>query len=135
MHISIENCKAVSAIYYGLLGQGYDYYKLEKNGELCSVLERFAAETPVFFAGAKRSTCAVYPYWPRAAMLETASFSINGLDFVGLESYRQRIMTAPNLLEEERSGDFWEWIVQFPAALRQVLSDRGFQAYFEWECT
>lgn len=92
--IAITNNPVISAIYFALLQCGYDYYALERNEEHIRAVEALcqSAVLPPFFSEVKQSTCEVYPYWPRAAMLETASFYLNSEDsgFADFEKYRDR---------------------------------------------
>lgn len=74
--ITISNIPEISAIYFALLQSGYDYYTMERSQNHISYIQEYigAENTTLFFAGVKQNTCEVYPYWPRAAILETASF-------------------------------------------------------------
>lgn len=136
--IQIQNILAISAIYFALLQTGYDFYKYEKSHEVIDMLSNFrdSQNKLGFFCSARQDTCEVYPYWPRASILETAVFYIDFTSFQFREftKFKTHIMSMDNLKKEERNADFWNWIVGFPAALKQVLSDKNFQAYFEWEC-
>ena len=44
-------------------------------------------------------------------------------------------MTAGNIAPNEKENDLWDWISQFPAALKAVLNSVSFQEYFAWEET
>lgn len=136
--LRIENMPAISAIYYGLLQTGYDFYRFERPKALVRQLFAFQSEQRPypFFRAAKQATCQIYPYWPRAAILETASFYADpmGSQFHDLQKFKEAVMSAINLREEERDDALWAWIPGFPAALKQVLLDSAFQAYFQWEC-
>ena len=136
--LRIENMPAISAIYYALLQTGYDFYGFERPEALVRRLSAFQSEQRPypFFRSVRQATCQVYPYWPRAAILETASFYADpmGSQFQDLPKFKEAVMSAGNLREEERDDALWAWIPGFPAALKQVLLDSAFQAYFQWEC-
>ena len=69
----------ISAIYYGLLQSGYDFYSIERSSEHVNALMKFTGKGSAsdFFAGTRQQTCEVYPYWPRAFILEAATFFLN----------------------------------------------------------
>lgn len=128
---------AISAIYYALLCEGYDFFAPEKPPEVTQRLEVFAAEGPQFpfFRGVRRSSCEVYPYWPRAAMLETAAFHLteDGASYMDFSALRTKILSAGNIADAKRGDDLWPWLAEFPAALQAVLDSPDFQAYSRWE--
>ena len=138
-HIQAVNLPKISAIYYALLQCGYDFYAFEKDAGLVKKVETFRVELTdfpnLFFSEAKQNTCEVYPYWPRAAMLESAAFYIdcNNMQFRNFEAYRNYIMSAGNISEAERNQSFWQWLEGFPAALKAVFDSKEFQAYLRWE--
>lgn len=135
--IEISSIPAVSAIYFALLQCGYDYYSFERSAEHTNAIKMFReTDTALeFFSEIKQNTCAVYPYWPRAAMLESATFYIHPdmNDFTDIERYRDFIMSAGNITDDERGLSFWEWIVLFPRELKKVLLSDSFKNYMKWE--
>jgi len=139
MNVSIIHNAKISAMYYGLLLSDYDYYAFGKEPALVATLEAFRARgVPVcgeFFSQARQNTCEVYPFWPRAALLETASFYVDadGARFTDYEAYRSSVMETGNLRADERGEAFWNWIAGFPEALSAVLADAGFREYLAWE--
>lgn len=135
--LQISNIPAISAIYFALLQTGYEYYRIEKTANLIGRLSTFQSTQYrySFFEAVKQTTCEVYPYWPRAAILETASFYIDlkNLQFHDFTKFKTTVMSANNLRDEERSDDLWTWVTAFPKALKQILSGNTFQAYLMWE--
>jgi hypothetical protein len=137
--ISIHNIPEISAIYFALLQCGYDYYSFEKSNDLKETIENFRKEKTdcmvSFFAKIKQNTCDVYPYWPRAAALEKATFFIDcsSIQFKDFDVYQNDIMTASNISEAERNQDFWDWVKDFPSALASILNCNCFQDYLNWE--
>lgn len=83
----------------------------------------------------KQNTCEVYPYWPRAAMLETATFYIDLLQeqFSDFNAYKNSIMSASNISDIERNQLFWDWIRELPHALKSVMQSNSFNRYLQWE--
>ena len=135
---SITNIPAVSAIYFALLQCKYDYYPIERDALLIDKLRSFIISDCGeygFFFDVKQNTCEVYPYWPRAAMLETATFYIDlsREHFVDFNAYKNSIMSAKNISDIERNQLFWDWIIKFPKALKHVLQSNSFSYYFKWE--
>ncbi len=134
--LSLEIRPSVSAIYFALLQTGYEFYIPERDisftKELC---EFFSGNVPAFFRGVKQDTCEAYPYWPRAALLETAVFYLTPTcdDWADFDAFRARVMNAPNLSPKERDNSFWAWIREFPAALHTVLHSPDFAEYLAWE--
>lgn len=135
--VLISNIPEISAIYFALLQCGYDYYAIERSQEHNDTVCSFTGSgaVPPFFRGIKQDTCEVYPYWPRAAILETATFYLSPdyLQFREYDAFHERIMSAGNIADDERDQALWTWIADFPAALSKVLESSAFQCYLEWE--
>ena len=135
--IQISNLPEISAIYYALLQFGYEYYPIERDQAHIDAIGRFAVAgtVPSFFSGVKQDSCQVYPYWPRAFILETASFDLlpDHTKFRNFDTFRGRIMSAGNIADDERDQRLWDWIGGFPEALSKVLSDDSFHRYLNWE--
>ncbi len=136
-HIMITQFPKISAIYYGLLQSGYDYYSMERGPEHIDLLQSYVEKSffPSFFSGARQSTCEVYPYWPRAFIMETASFYLNedNTCYCDFGKFHHGIMSAGNITEKQRDDSLWHWISDFPTALAAVLSNHSFSKYMEWE--
>lgn len=129
----------ISAIYYALLQKGYDYYQPERERGHIRAIEGFIgpeAAVPPFFADVRQTTCQVYPFWPRAALLEEAALHLLAGKEIGENSaFYRRVMSASNLSDVERGPALWRWIVDLPGALEEVLADEGFRRYLQWEQT
>lgn len=134
---SFHQIPPLSAIYYALLQHGYDYYSLERDTAHSSLIEGFVhtQRVPSYFSQVRQTGCAVYPYWPRAAILETAVFSLNAAcdGFADFGSLVRRIEAMPNISPQEKGDDLQAWLSVFPKALRQVMDGDGFQRYLTWE--
>lgn len=135
--MEISSIPAISALYFALLQCGYDYYSFERSAEHVNAIKIFReTDTALgFFSETKQNTCDVYPYWPRAAMLESATFYIRPdmNDFTDIKMYQNFIMSAGNISDAERGPSFWEWIVFFPRELKKVLLSDSFKNYMKWE--
>ena len=135
----IDQFPKISAVYYGLLQSSYDFYTFERSAEHIEKLRAFCrpGSSSGFFAKAKQDTCDVYPYWPRAYIVEAATFFLNdgNTGFRDLDSFRRKIMSACIISEKDRDDSLWDWLNDFPQALDSVLSDSSFTEYFEWEKT
>ena len=135
--ITTARIPEISAIYYALLQSGYGFYSVGRSREKTAPVESYAGveKVPDFFAAAKQNTCEIYPWWPRAAICETAVFYLrpDRLGFDGFEAFFRQIMTAGNISDEERNDSLWSWIRGFPAALSAVMDSPGFLRYLEWE--
>lgn len=128
----IANSK-ISAIYFALLQCGYDFFHIERSKDHINALKRFisAAQCPEFFDEVRQNTCEVYPYWPRAFLLETAAHFIDDASFEyrHFDSFREKIFSASNISNEERGKAFWDWIIRFPDALSSVMHSKRFAEY------
>lgn len=135
--IAISSIPEISAIYFALLQSGYDYYALGRGRDYGVEIEAYIGVTQVspFFTGVKHNTCEVYPYWPRAAILETASFFLSSdhAQFRDFDTFHDWIMDAANIADNERDQGLWDWIADFPTALSEVLNCDAFKNYFKWE--
>ncbi len=137
-NLSIKNNPMISAIYFALLQSGYNYYSFERDTEAVNKLHSFISSGNCkypFFSETRQNSCEVYPYWPRAAMLETATFFIDlsQARFINFEEYKNIVYSAKNISDAERNQKFWNWILQFPSALQQVMQSDCFHRYLEWE--
>lgn len=81
----------------------------------------------MFFAAAKQNTCAAYPYWPRAAILETAALIKDP------EALCKKILSAQNISDIERDQTLFDWLEGFSDALKKVLEHPEFKEYLAWE--
>lgn len=135
--VVISDIHEISAIYYALLQCGYDYYSIEREQKHIAQIKRFVGcgSATDFFSYVKQNSCEVYPYWPRAFMLETACFFLRSghTDFSNFENFQKCIMDTENISKSEKDDVFWKWIKNFPTAIHKVLSDKSFQHYLEWE--
>ena len=133
----ISSIPEISAIYFALLQCGYDFFSIKRSCEHINQIQGFAvAESgPAFFSGVRQNTCEVYPYWPRAAILETASLHLlpECSQFRDYDTFREGIMAADNIADNERGQKLWDWIANFPSALSEVLASEAFHRYLEWE--
>ena len=134
----ITNIPAISAVYFSLLHCGYDFYAIEREAVLKDKLRSFNISDCGeydFFLDVKQNTCEVYPYWPRAAMLEMATFyiDVSRERFINFNAYKKSIMSAKNILDIERNQLFWDWIINFPKALKSILQSDSFSRYLKWE--
>lgn len=135
--IVIKQHPRLSAIYWGLLQSGYDYFSIERNPELTALIESFINQqfSSPFFAQARQSSCEAYHFWPRAFILEAAALCLDydNRGFRNYEMLHNRIMTAPNILDGERDASLWKWISDFPKELASILSTDSFISYSKWE--
>lgn len=135
--ITISNIPEISAIYFALLQCGYDYYTIARSQEHNERIHNFAntESVPPFFYGILQDTCQVYPYWPRAFILEAATFHLQSehSQFQDYDTLRDSIMSAANIADRERDCELWDWITDFPSALSEVLTSHAFHRYLEWE--
>ncbi len=133
--IKICNLPKISAIYYALLQSGYEYYSAERTEEHIEMLQSFILPNyeNSFFNAVKQNSCEVYPYWPRAAILETASFHIDNKEFNNFDALYDSVMSASNISNNERNLDLWKWIDSFPDAITSVMNSPNFKEYLQWE--
>lgn len=135
--MKISSICEISAVYFALLQRGYDYYAMARDEAHVESVRRYANDIAVsdFFRDVRQDTCEVYPYWPRASLLEGAVFYLDaeGTQFNGFDKYREKIMKVGNLSDRERDHRLWKWIIGFPEALRKVMADENFARYLAWE--
>ncbi len=133
----IGNSPEISAIYFALLQSGYDYYSLGRTQEQIEAVKSFYKPeiSSCFFSQAKQNTCKAYSYWPRAALLESATFYIDAdtARFSDFEAYKKFVMSESNLQDTERDDSFWSWISAFPVELNKVINSEHFKEYLKWE--
>lgn len=138
-NISITNIPAISAVYFALLQSGYDYYSLGRIEEQFETVKSFYNPEfcSKFFSQTKQNTCETYSYWPRAALLESAVFYLDGdlKQFLDFGAYKNFVMSASNLQDIERNENFWDWISYFPMELSKVINNEYFKKYLIWENT
>ena len=129
--ITISSNVDINAIYFGITLSGYEYADIDKSDDITKRLQQIRHysgldEAKEYFSRARQSTCVVYPFWPRVALLEIAIFFINdkGFDYDGYCTY---VKARSNLTDEEKSDDFFCWIKDFTKYLIQIKSDSFFQ--------
>lgn len=136
MQLTLTTHKPISAIYYALLQCGYEFYPYERDCDLTEQLRQFAAsDVPAFFWEVKQTTCDAYPYWPRAAILESATFHLTPdlQSYTDFDAFAQTVKNASNLTDAERTQKLWDWLADFPRALFAVMHSDTFARYFAWE--
>lgn len=135
--LKMTSIPAISAIYYALLNCGYEYACIGRDSKHCAALLKHKAEDAglPFYESVRQNTCEVYPYWPRASMLEIAALHVDVEHrcFSDTEGLRLQIMSSENIADAERDDRFWSWMAGFPSALRDVLLSEGFARYQVWE--
>ncbi|NLE73009.1 MAG: hypothetical protein GX604_00020 [Actinobacteria bacterium] len=137
--ISVTRIPELSAIYFALLQCGYGYYAVGKDAALVRAIESFHTggypSVEPFFSKVRRDGCDTYPYWPRAALLEAATFFLDGANaqFRDVDAFRRHVMSASNISDAERNDEFWCWMRGFPAALGSIMADEAFRSYLRWE--
>lgn len=135
--VTISNIPEISAIYYALLQSGYPFYMMEREKAHIDSIHSFTLpqDIPLFFSAIKQNTCEVYPYWPRAFILETASFYLlpDHSDFQNFHSLYKKVMSFGNISHCERDHKLWTWLEGFPTALSKILSSDSFSQYLKWE--
>lgn len=138
--IEIMNSTAINAIYFGLIGSGYNYADIEKSEEILKLI-KIVEDNPLpktinkFFRGAYQNTCKPYPYWPRAALMETATFfirDVNNADTFDYRGYYNEVMNLTNVIDSERDEHFWIWVKEFPYMLKEILLHKKFQEVDEY---
>lgn len=137
MDCKIVQIPSISAIYYALLQNGYEFFSLERDPSFCDTIQGYIGTDPVpaFFSEVKQNTCGVYPYWPRAYILETATFYMRkDLDsFSDYHSFQRHILSAANISPDEKGALLWSWITGFPGALKEIIHRPDFCRYLKWE--
>jgi hypothetical protein len=121
----------INAIYFGLILSGYEYSSIEKSSNVLSIINDIITypgldDIKQYFARTRQKTCEAYPFWPRAALLETATFFIDneGLSF---DAYADYVNSRPNLSVMERDEDFFLWVQEFPKYLKVIKTNRFFR--------
>lgn len=135
--LQIKQFPRISAIYYGLFESGYNYFSIERSPEhIASLYDLIGkSSSSAFFSEASQNTCEVYSYWPRAFIMESASFYLddNNTAFRDFGTFHRKILSAGNISEIERGDALWNWIANFPRAISDILSNEAFSKYLEWE--
>ena len=137
--LRLDSLPKISAIYYALLSNGYGEFAVKDDPELVEALKAFRSLSRLgqnrFFEQVRQSGCAAYPYWPRAALLESASFSIDPRreTYTDFARFRGSVLAASNITDADRDERFWNWIREFPRALASVFADEGFRKFRDWE--
>lgn len=132
--IKLTALEEINAIYFSLLTAGYDFAEADKSEEELRLIRRAKSkvlphEVCEFFSHSRQSGCEVYPYWPRAALMEAALFFMcrnRGSGSFGFAGYSAYVKSLGNIDDYQRNELFFVWIKDFPRHLYQVLADEGF---------
>lgn len=135
--MKIEHLSSISAIYYALLHNGYEFYPFERNQDTIGIIKGYVDNDAAFpyFSQVRQNTCDVYPYWPRAFILEKAAFYLekDSSGFCNYNLLKDEVMSANNITQDEKSVSLWSWINGFPKALKEVIGSADFNRYWKWE--
>ncbi|MCL2407560.1 MAG: hypothetical protein FWC95_06485 [Defluviitaleaceae bacterium] len=133
IRIEISTKIEFNAIYFGLCLGKYEFACINKTDEIVGLQrsiedygEANLGAVKEFFRYARGITCDVYPFWPCAALLETALFYMDGGVFDSV-AYRTYVCGLTNITDEERNDEFFAWVEDFPTHLQTVLDDEFFQ--------
>jgi len=130
LDIDISSNSSINAIYFGLIISGYEFSDINKSETviaLCNQIRNYSRldELKRYFDSARQNTCEPYPFWPRAALLESLAFFIDG--GISFDKYCDYVKTLPNLTEEERDDAFFSWAKDFPKYLNEIKASDFFQ--------
>lgn len=119
--------KKLNAIYFGLSLSEYEYATINKSGDISELQSKIRKcnnldSTRDFFQMARGCTCEVYPFWPRAALLESALFFIND-GVLDMPKYQNYVNKLYNITDEERNNDFFKWVENFPTHLQRIMQN------------
>ena len=131
MQVIISSNTDINAVYFGIALSGYEYADIDKSDDIIEMLQQIRShsgldEAKQYFSNTRQTICGVYPFWPRAALLESATFFITGESF-DFDNYCTYVKALPNLTAEEKSDDFFCWVKDSPKYLTQIKSDPFFQ--------
>lgn len=139
---SVELRENVFAVYSGLIAAGYDLFSLAEGDPVLGVIGEilnlpWPESVTGYFAWARKKGPGVNPYWPRAAMLLTASFytgvsegtsagegisACSGISIRDERLYASTQMPDRGFNElfhsfpvspEEKDSEVLEWLVEF----------------------
>ena len=127
LSIEIVSNTEINAVYFGLALSGYEYSDINKSAfviEMADRIKNYSGLDDVrrYFGDARQKTCDVYPFWPRAALLEGATFFMSSEGF-SFDQYCDYIKSRPNLTAEEKNDDFFCWVKDFPRYLQKIKTD------------
>lgn len=118
----------VFTVFAGLIASGYEFsYDEELAGRVRAV--KWDDSAVEYFRRARTSYCAVYPYWPRAAMLVSASLILkesNGYENSDFRKMKERIESYCNIDPEEIGEETELWLLQLPAYYRLIRENEEF---------
>ena len=130
MTIELSSKKELDAIYFGLVLSGYEYATINKPNNIAEITQKIMnykalGEVRDFFAMARVKTCEVYPFWPRAALLESALFFMEdgNLDICKYQLY---VNGLANIDIQERNDSFFSWVKGLPKHLKTIMKDHLF---------
>lgn len=118
--------KNIFTIYTGLIASGYNLMDEAMNKSLIESINRIEFERKVtdYFKQAKKTSCKVNPYWPRAFMLTLASFYITDdekdcskFQYYNFNEFIKKLTDLSNINAEEKSGDTITWLRDLPDIL------------------
>ncbi|MCL2322760.1 MAG: hypothetical protein FWC47_11740 [Oscillospiraceae bacterium] len=139
MNIKISDNSMINAIYFGLITTDYNFYKDLKSQEIIDKAEqirKIKLNTGVdnFFRKTYQNSCEAYPYWPRAALLETATFFIHRGEvlFTRFHDYYEYIKNLNIFSEIKEDKEFWYWINMFPESILKIVENEYFLDFDNW---
>ena len=134
LDINVASNTGINAIYFGLVLSGYEFACINKPASAITLINQIQNYTGLagarrYFGYTRQQSCEVYPFWPRAALLESAVFFMSAghcMQF-DYDQYCDYVMTRANITSDERNEDFFRWVRDFPKHLEIIKSDAFFQ--------
>ncbi len=125
----VELRSNVFRVYAGLIASGYDLFALLADDPVLRVIDEIRRTAwpecvTEYFARAKNSMeHGVNPYWPRAAMLLTASFHVNEPEATWTEpQLPERLLGSFPAGPEDKAPEILKWLSELPDVWDQMSS-------------
>lgn len=124
----IKISKEVFTVYVGLVASGYEF-SLDK--ELADKIRNVKWDDSAveYFKKARTPYCAVNPYWPRGAMLVSASLDIKestGYEYSDFNKMKENIDRYNNFDSKENDKETELWLLQLPNYYGLVRENKEF---------
>jgi hypothetical protein len=132
MNPLIKTSANVLTVFIGLIASGYEFsYDKELAERIRTVKwDDLAVE---YFRKARTSYCDVYPYWPRGAMLVSASLNLDKskrYEYNDFNSLKKSLANYSNIDPKEIGEETELWLLQLPTYYRLIRENAEFNNFW-----
>ena len=122
----------VLTVFIGLVASGYEFSYDKELAEIIKAV-KWDDSAVEYFRKARTSYCDVYPYWPRGAMLVSASLNLEeskGYEYNDFNRVKKSLANYSNIDPKENGEETEQWLLQLPTYYRLIRENLKFNNFW-----